>query len=78
MNVVALNDRITIEAGKRRGKLCIRGLRIAVSDVLGWLAMGMSTKEITEDFPELEDADIYACLKFAASREHSMQVLIAA
>ncbi|MBJ6610959.1 MAG: DUF433 domain-containing protein [Candidatus Thiothrix moscowensis] len=74
----AITNRITIEAGKRSGKPCIRGLRIAVSDVLGWLAVGMTTAEILEDFPELEAEDITASLQFAANREHTMQVLIAA
>lgn len=73
-----ISNRITIEAGKRSGKPCIRGLRIAVSDVLGWLAAGMTTAEILEDFPELEAEDITASLQFAANREHTMQVLIAA
>ena len=72
------NNRITIEAGKRGGKPCIRGLRITVYDVLGWLASGMNMQEIIEDFPELETADIFASLQFAANREHTMQVLIAA
>lgn len=40
---------ITIEANKRFGKPCIRGMRITVYDVLGWLASGMSTSEILED-----------------------------
>lgn len=73
-----LSERITLEAGKRSGKPCIRGMRIAVSDVLGWLGAGMSHQEILEDFPELEEADILACLQFAAHREQQMQVLIAA
>lgn len=63
-------DRITVEPGKRGGKPCIRGLRIAVSDVLGWLAAGRSTSEILEDTPELEIDDIRASLAFAAAREH--------
>ncbi len=61
---------ITIESGKRSGKPCIRGLRITVYDVLSWLAQGMSSQEIVEDFPELTDSDITACLLFAADREH--------
>ena len=60
---------ITIESGKRSGKPCIRGLRITVYDVLSWLADGMSRTEIIEDFPELTDDDITACLQFAADRE---------
>ncbi|MFP4090876.1 MAG: DUF433 domain-containing protein [Cyclobacteriaceae bacterium] len=51
---------ITIEPGKRGGKPCIRGMRITVGDILGWLAAGMSIPEILEDFPELEEKDIYA------------------
>jgi len=60
---------ITIEPGKRGGKPCIRGLRITVADVLGWLAAGMSHNEIISDYPELTDQDILACLAYAADRE---------
>lgn len=69
-------DHITIEAGKRGGKPCIRGLRISVYDVLSWLADGMSEAEIIEDFPELKTEDIKACLSFAANREHSISSLM--
>lgn len=61
--------RITLEPGKRGGKPCIRGLRITVYDVLGWMASGMSVQEILADYPELEAEDILACLAFAAERE---------
>lgn len=63
------HDIITIEPGKRSGKPCIRGLRITVYDVLSWLAEGMSRDEIIDDFPELSNDDITACLLFAADRE---------
>ena len=63
---------ITIEPGKRSGKACIRGLRITVSDVLEYLASGMSTAEILNDFPDLTDEDIRACLSFAADRERRL------
>ena len=59
-------SRITLEAGKRGGKPCIRGLRITVYDVLEWLAQGMSETEILADYPELEPDDIRAVLAFAA------------
>lgn len=62
-------DIITMEAGKRGGKPCIRGLRITVGDVLGWLAAGMSVREILDDFPDLTEQDIFACLDYAAERE---------
>lgn len=54
---------VTIEPGKRSGKPCIRGLRITVSDILEYLASGMSEAEILEDFPELTHEDIRACLE---------------
>ena len=62
-------DRITIEPGKRFGKPCIRGLRITVSDVLEYLASGMTEQQILQDFPDLTREDIRACLAFAADRE---------
>ena len=65
-------QRITIEAGKRGGKPCIRHMRITVYDILGWLASGMSTEEILADFPELASEDIQAALAFAANREHHL------
>ena len=63
---------ITIEPGKRNGKPCIRGLRITVSDVLEYLAGGMTESEILADFPELTREDIQACLAFAADREKKL------
>ncbi|GMU82803.1 MAG: hypothetical protein AMXMBFR47_26740 [Planctomycetota bacterium] len=60
---------ITIEPGKRGGRPCIRNMRIAVADVLGWLSAGMSHAEILSDFPELTEEDIRACLAYAADRE---------
>lgn len=60
---------ITIEPGKRNGKPCIRGLRITVSDVLEYMASGMSHDEILSDFPDLTKDDLMACLAFAANRE---------
>jgi uncharacterized protein (DUF433 family) len=61
---------ITIESGKRGGKPCIRGMRISVGDILGWLASGMSIQEILSDFNELTEEDIYAALSYAADREN--------
>jgi len=63
---------ITIEPGKRGGKPCIRGMRITVGDILGWLASGMTNAEILEDFDELNQDDIYAALSFAADRENKI------
>ena len=63
---------ITIEPGKRSGKPCIRGLRITVSDVLDYLASGMSEDDVLRDFPDLTREDIRACLAFAADRERRL------
>ena len=68
---------ITIEAGKRSGKPCIRGLRITVSDVLEYLASGMTEAEVLRDFPDLTKDDIRACLAFAADREKRLSVAVA-
>ena len=66
---------ITIESGKRGGKPCIRGLRITVSDVLEYLASGMSELEIVRDFPDLMVDDVRACLAFAADRERRLMAI---
>jgi uncharacterized protein (DUF433 family) len=68
-------DIITIEPGKRGGQPCIRGMRITVYDVLEYLASGMTTEEVLEDFPYLTEEDILACLSFAADREKSLLVV---
>ncbi len=65
-------DIITIEPGKRSGKPCIRGMRITVSDILEYLAGGMTEAEILEDFSELTSEDLKACLAFAADREKKL------
>ncbi|HRM70845.1 MAG TPA: DUF433 domain-containing protein [Thauera phenylacetica] len=72
-----LMERITMEPGKRGGRPCIRGMRITVYDVLGWLASGMSEAEVLSDYPELEVADIRAYLVFAATRESRLSRLAA-
>ena len=59
-------DIITIEAGKRGGKPCIRGMRITVYDVLKYIASGMTQEEILKDFPYLTKEDILACLSYPA------------
>jgi uncharacterized protein (DUF433 family) len=63
---------ITIEPGKRGGRPTIRGMRIAVGDVLAWLAAGMTHQEILSDYPELTEEDIRACLAYAADRERRL------
>lgn len=63
---------ITIDPNMRGGKPCIRGLRITVYDVLEYMASGMSEDTILQDFPDLTQEDIRACLAFAADRERKL------
>ena len=70
---------ITIDPHRRGGRPCIRGLRISVGDVLGWLAQGMTHAEIMSEYPELTQADIQASLAYAAERElHEVRITAAA
>jgi uncharacterized protein (DUF433 family) len=64
-----LLERIVVDPNVRFGKPCVRGTRIAVGDVLGYLAGGMSEDEILRDFPQLAPEDVRACLAYAAERE---------
>jgi uncharacterized protein (DUF433 family) len=72
--VVSYDQIITVEAGKRGGQPCIRGLRITVYDVLSYLASGMTEEEILSDFPDLTHDDIVASLGYAADRERKTLV----
>ena len=69
----AFRNIITIEPGKRGGKPCIRGMRITVGDILGWLAADMSEKEIIEEYPELTKDDIRAALAYAADQQKRIE-----
>ena len=71
-------DYITIEADKRGGKPCVRGLRITVYEVLEYLASDMSEEEILSDFPDLTREDLKACIAFAADRERKLMTIPAA
>ncbi|MDI5985673.1 DUF433 domain-containing protein [Halomonas sp. M4R5S39] len=63
-----LQSRITINPDQCGGRPCIRGMRIRVVDVLDLLAQGLTTEQILEEMPDLEQDDIYAVLQFAARR----------
>jgi len=68
--MINYKEYVTYEAGKRSGKPCIRGLRITVYDVLNMLANKMNSQQIIDDFPNLTENDILACLAYAADKEH--------
>ena len=56
------SQRITLEAGKRGGQACVRGLRITVQDIRDWIAAGRTEAQILSDYPELSSEDIHAAL----------------
>jgi uncharacterized protein (DUF433 family) len=64
---------ISIDPNIRFGKPCVKGTRISVYDILNWLASSMTFTQILEDYPELTDEKIRACLAFAADREHKIR-----
>lgn len=67
-----LTELIETRPGVRSGKPCFRGTRIAVYDVLDYLASGMQTEEIVADFPELTERHVRASIEFAAMRERRL------
>lgn len=62
---------IEIRADKRFGKPCLKGTRISIYDVLNWLSNGISEQEIREDFEEISQEMIRACLAFAANKKYT-------
>ncbi len=68
---------ISVNAEIRFGKPCITGTRIAVSDILQWLASGMTHEEILQDYPSLKEEHIRAALAFAANRESIIKIIAA-
>jgi uncharacterized protein (DUF433 family) len=72
------HNRIVADPAIRFGKPCVRGTRITVGDVLGFLAEGGSEAELIDDFPQLTHEDVLACFGFAAERERRLLVLPAA
>jgi uncharacterized protein (DUF433 family) len=75
---MSLLDRISIDPAVRFGKPCVRGTRLTVGDVLGYLAGGMSEAEVLADFPQLTREDVRACYAFAAERERRVMAIPAA
>jgi uncharacterized protein (DUF433 family) len=69
---VDITSLIETRPGVRSGKPCFVGTRIAVYDVLEYLASGMSSDEIVSDFPELTAEHVRAAIEFAALRERRL------
>jgi len=72
--MIDYREYIAIDPEIRFGRPCIIGTRISVYDVLAWLAAGMSMEDITEDFPQLKEVHILACLAYASERERRAKV----
>jgi uncharacterized protein (DUF433 family) len=72
-NMVNYQNIITRNPNKRFGKPCVRETRISVYDILNGLANGMTFENIIEDFPELTQNDVLACLAYAADKEHKIE-----
>ena len=68
---------ISINPEIRFGKPCISGTSIAVSDILQWLASGMTNAQILKDYPSLKEDHILAALAFAANRESMIKIIAA-
>lgn len=60
-------ERITLEQGKKGGNVCIRGLRIMVSDIIGYVESGMTEEEILQEWPSLASEDIVAAKRYKES-----------
>jgi len=72
-DTVELMDRITVNPDQCGGRPCVRGMRIRVIDVLDLLAAGLTVEQLVEELPDLELADVSACLRFASRRlDHPM------
>ena len=59
-------DRITLNPEVCFGKACIRGMRMPVASILGYLSSGMTIKDTLKAWPELEVDDIYQALAYAS------------
>ena len=69
-------DYIEINPEIRFGKPCVKGTRITVYDILGWLAADMTNAQIIRDFPELNALQIRACLAYAAQKERKARIAV--
>ncbi len=77
MSTSAIKEAITVDPAQCGGRPCIRGMRIRVSDVLDLLAQGHSFEQVLEEFPDLTDVDIRACIAYASKRVSHPTVKVA-
>ena len=67
-------NRITVNPQQCGGRPCVRGMRIRVSDVLDLLAAGLTAEQVVDELPDLEPADVVACLRYASLRVAQAEV----
>ena len=60
-------DRITQNPDVLAGRASIRGLRISVAHVVNLLANGLTTAQVVEELPDLEEEDVRQALAYAAA-----------
>ncbi len=59
-------DRITTDPETVHGEPTIKGTRITVSTIVGSMADGMSFEDLLEAYPQIDEKDIKACLRYAS------------
>jgi uncharacterized protein (DUF433 family) len=59
-------DRITLDPEICFGKPCIRGMRMPVASLLGYLSSGMTIDDILESWPEMQADDIFQALEYTS------------
>ena len=76
MNRADVLERISVDPNVCFGKPCIKGHRIWVSLILDFLASGWSIADLLENYPGIEEADIYACIAYGAemTRERFVEI----
>jgi len=73
--MATIAERVTVNPNQCGGRPCVRSMRIRVTDVLDLMANGLTPEQVLVELPDLELADIQACLKFASGRvNHPMVV----
>jgi len=66
--------RITIDPEVMGGKPCIRGMRVTVGTIVGFIATGKTVENILEEYPYLENEDVMEALSYAAWRAEEKEV----
>lgn len=61
-------DRVVVDPDVRAGKPVVRGTRIPVYIVLEMFEEGASIEDVLEAYPDLEEEDVKACLRYATKR----------